>query len=294
MARKTEQAALSVPPPAAEEGIASLAMLDQYDFEVSGLEEVDSEDIRFAYKVWNLKGKRADGPGLYQIDEFLDTLTEQTSRELQCVLVTLHKTQDYSYFNNDAKETVRVCSSYDRVEGTLRTTHPVSGQPEGTVRRCETCPDRQWRRDAKGKNIKNCATVYGVVGVELDASGQTLSPFMIRFKRTSLQPFKAHLQKHHIKRHRDARTGKMIDVPLFMFAVKVRLDADEGGQFAVPVIEPQGFVSQALLFHLAEQAKLFHEMSADLVRGAEKKESAHSADGESGSNQPLRGDDFAD
>lgn len=293
MARKTEQAALSVPPPADE--VASLALLDQFTFEVTGLEEIDADDIRFAYKVWNLKGKRADGPGLYQIDEFLDTLTEKTTRELQCVFVTLHKTQDYSYYDNDAKQSLRVCSSFDRVEGTLRTTHPISGQPEGTVRKCATCPDRQWHRDAKGKNVKNCATVYGVVGVEMDGAGQTLSPFMIRFKRTGLEPFKAHLQKHHIKRHRDARTGNMIDVPLFMFATKVRLEADEGGQFAVPVIEQCGFVSQALLFHLAEQAKVFHEMAADIIRGAEKKEQAHNDQSEGGgSSSPLRGDDFAD
>ena len=299
MARKTDQVALSIPPteqssPATEEG-SSLALLDQFDFEVSGLEEVDSEDIRFAVKVWNLKGKRADGPGLYQVDEFLDTLTEQTSRELHCVFVTLHKTNDYSFFNNDTKETVRVCASYDRLEGALRTTHPSTGQPEGTVRRCESCPDAQWRRDAKGKNVRNCSPVYGVIGVELDDAGKPLSPFMIRFKKTSLPPFKAHLQKHHIKRHRDARTGKMIDVPLFMFAVKIRLEADEGGQFAVPVIEPLGQVSRALLFQLADQAKSFIEMAADVVRAAENKESAHRSDDSiDTAGQSLRADDFAD
>ena len=293
MTKKNESAALAVAPETENEN--SLAMLDDFDFEVNGLEEVDAEDLRFAAKVWNLKGKRADGPGLYQVDEFLDTLTEKTTRELHCVFVTLHKTNDYSYFENNTQETVRVCSSYDRVEGTLRTTHPYSGQPEGTVRTCETCPDAQWRKDDKGKNTRNCAPVYGVIGVELDEAGEPLSPFMIRFKKTSLAPFKNHMQKHHIKRRRDPKTGKMVDVPLFAFAVKIRLEADEKGQFAVPIIERGNVVPRSFLVQLAEQAKAFREMASDVTRAAEKKESQyHSDDVVETTGQGVRADDFAD
>jgi hypothetical protein len=294
MARKTEQgAALAVVSQADETN--ALAALDDFDFEVNGLEEIDAEDLRFAVKVWNLKGKRSEGPGLYQIDEFLDTLTEQTTREIRCVFVTLHKTNDYSFFDNDKKETVRVCSSYDRVQGILRTTHPYSGQAEGTVRECQSCPDAVWRKDDKGKNVRNCAPVYGVIGVELDEAGNLLSPFMIRFKKTSLAPFKTHLQKHHIKRRQDPKTRKMVDVPLFAFSVKMRLEADEGGQFALPVLERGDVLPKELLMQLADQAKSFRDMADDVTRAAEKKETQHHADGAvDATGQGIRADDFAD
>lgn len=295
MARKADSTATTLALPQAGAD-TSLALLDDFDFEVSGLEEVDAEDLRFAVKVWNLKGKRADGPGLYQVDEILDTLTEQTTRELNCVFVTLHKTNDYSFFNNDTQETIRVCTSDDRVEGVLRATHPKTGQPAGTVRPCDKCPDALWTKDDKGKNVRPCALVYGVIGVELDDAGRPTSPFMIRFKKTSLPPFKAHLQKHHIKRRQDPRTGKMVDVPLFAFAAKMRLEADERGNFAVPVIERGALLGRDLLVQLADQAKLFREMAADIVRTAEAKESQHQTDDaiDTSGSSSLRADDFAD
>lgn len=292
MAKKNEGAALAVPPQTEDEN--SLAMLDDFEFEVNGLEEVDAEDLRFAVKVWNMRSRKPDGKGLFQVDEFFDTLTEQTTRELRCVFVTLHKTNDFAYFDNNTQETVRVCTSYDRVEGTMRTTHPQSGQPEGTVRKCETCPDAEWRK-VDGKNVRNCAPVYGVIGIELDEADQPLSPFMIRFKKTSLAPFKNHLQKHHIKRRRDPKSGKMVDVPLFAFATKIRLEADEGGQFAVPIIERGDVVPRELLVQLAEQAKSFREMATDVTRAAEKKESQHHTDDAvETTGQSVRADDFAD
>lgn len=292
MARKNDQSALAVVSPL--DDAAGLSVLDDVSFDVSGLEEVDAEDLRFAVKVWNLRQKRSDGKGLHQVDEFFDTLTEQTSRELSCVFVTLHKTNDYSVFDNTLQETVRICSSYDRVHGTLRVPHPTTGEVEGTVRACDSCPDALWRKDDKGKNVKNCSAVYGVIGVELDDAGNPTSPFMIRFKRTSLGPFKTHLQKHHIKRRQDPKTRKMVDVPLFAFAVKMRLEADEGGQFAVPVLERGPVLPKELLVQLADQAKAFREMADDVTRAAEKRESQHHVDDAAESSSTLRADDFAD
>ena len=290
MAKKNDSAALAVAP---QDEANSLAVLDDFEFEVNGLEEIDADDLRFAVKVWNLKGKRADGPGLYQVNEFLDTLTEKTSRELHCVFVTLHKTNDYSFYNNDTQETVRVCTSYDRVEGTLRVVHPELGQPAGTVRACDTCPDLEWHKDDKGKNVRNCATVYGVIGVELDDARKPLSPFMIRFKRTSLKPFQTYLQKHHIRRRQDPKTGKMVDVPLFAYSAKIRLEADEKGNYATPIIERGDVLPRDFLAQLAEQAKSFREMANDVTRAAETKESQHHTDDVVEANgQSLRSDDF--
>lgn len=278
---KDNQAALAIAP----EGGAlantndALAMFEDMDFEVTGLEEVDAEDLRFAVKVWNMRSQRPDGQGLFQVNEFFDTLTETTSKELNCVFVTLHKTNDYSYYDNDKSETVRVCTSYDRQHGTLRVVHPYTKQPEGLVRACETCPDAQWRKDDKGKNVKNCSTVYGVIAIELDAGGNPVAPFMIRFKRTSLAAFKNHMQKHHIKRRRDNKTGRMVDVPLFAYPVRITLQADPKGQFATPVIERGELLSRDFVMHCADRAKDYREMADDVTRAAEKKESQHGTEG---------------
>jgi len=292
MAKSKDQSALALASPQDEAG--GLAVLDELEFEVTGMEEIDADDLRFSTKVWNMRSKRPDGKGLFQVDEFFDTLTEQTTRELHCVFVTLHKTNDYAFFDNDKQETVRVCTSYDRETGTLRAQHPDTGQPAGTVRPCATCPDALWHKDDKGKNVRNCAPVYGVIGVELDGDGNPTSPFMIRFKKTSLQPFKAHLQKHHIKRRQDPKTRKMVDVPLFAFSVRIRLEADKGGQFAVPILERGDVLSRDLLLQLSEQAKGFREMADDVTRAAEKKETQV---GEGGAvetqGEALRADDFA-
>lgn len=294
MARKTEQTAL-----ATVEESRSLMTVDQaaladafdFSFDVDGLEEVDSEDLRFAVKVWNMRSKKPDSDDFFRIDEFFDTLTEQTTRELNCVFVTLHKTNDYSYFDNDKNETVRVCSSYDREVGKLRVMHPESGQAEGTERNCDGCPDSAWRKDAKGKNVRNCAPVYGVIGIELDPVGGFGAPFMIRFKKTSLRPFKEHMQKHHIARMKDAN-GKAANVPLYAFGVKIKLQADPGGKFAVPVIERGPLLQRVELQQLAEQARAFRDIASDVTKNAEKKESQHGGDALETSGETVKDSDF--
>lgn len=284
----------------------ALAEAFDFDFDATGLEEADAEDLRFAVKVWNLKGKKPGGaPGeMIQINEFFDTLTEKTSKTLTCVFVTLTKSHDYSYFDEATQETVRVCTSYDRVTGRTRAQHPSLPQvKEGTERSCETCPDGQWTKGPKGNNVKNCATVYGVIGIELSETGeekapyQLGSPFMIRFKRTSLNPFKTHMQKHHLKRRQDPKTKQMVDVPLFAFAVSMYLEPAEKGTHAVPVINRGDILPRDLLMVLAEQAKSFRDMAVDVTRAAEKKESAHNVDAidtEGHSGPAATQNDFAD
>lgn len=293
MAKKQEQAALAVAP--RDESSALAEALD-FDFDVSGLEEVDAEDLRFAVKVWNMRSKKPNSEDFFRVDEFFDTLTEETTRKLRCVFVTLHKTNDYSYFDEAKQETVRVCTSYDRETGTLRMDHPHLPQlKEGTERQCEGCPDAQWAKNEKGKNVRNCSSVYGVIGVEFDANGNLASPFMIRFKKTGLNPFKTHMQKHHIKRRKDPKTGKMVDVPLFAYAVEVTLKADPKGQFAVPEITRGELLPREIIMQLAEQAKSFREMAVDVTKAAERKEAATGSDNVvETTGSELKPNDFAD
>jgi hypothetical protein len=307
-AKKTAEAATTAAAPvatpttalatASNDEASALAAAFDFDFESTGLEEVDAEDLRFAVKVWNMKGVIPGTDGdTYRVNQFFDTLTEKTQKSLKCVFVTLIKSNDYSYFDNAKNESVRVCTSYDRVTGTLRSDHPKLTQlKEGDTRACEACPDAQWVK-VDGKNTKACASVYGVMCVELNDDLSPGSAFMMRFKKTALNPFKTHMQKHHIKRRKDTKTNQLADVPLFAYAVDITLKISENGNYAVPVIEKGELLPRDLLVQLADQAKAFREMSADVSRVAEKKESAHGIDGAidtDGTSRAASQSDFAD
>jgi hypothetical protein len=305
MAKKNEAAAAAAPEQTAlaSSGDAALGFLSEFNFEFTGLEEVDREDLRFAAKVWNMKSRKpGGGPNdFFRVSEFFDTLTEQTQPTLRCVFVSLHKTRDYSYFDNGANETVRVCTSYDCVTGRLRIAHPRLDLAAGVKRQCETCPDKEWHKevDKQGteRNVRDCAIVHGVIGVELDDQGELQSPFMIRFKKTSIEPWRKYMRQHHIKKWKDPRTRQLVDVPLFVYPVTISLEADKGGQFATPVFTRGEPLPRELIAELAEQAKNFREMAADVTRAAENMEQKHHVDDNApagGAGGNLNSSDFAD
>lgn len=279
MARKgaaeQQTTALAVAEPADIEvrGGNSLAVLDDFDFgDNDGLSEVDGSDLRLPLITFNLKGPRPDGT-LHQLNEFYDTLGDKSYRTIKCAFVHLHKTNLFSRFNQAKNETEIVCSSHDRVTGTLRMAH--LGLAERTERPCEKCPDAQWGRDANtGKPTKNCADVYGAFGVLLDENSQPTEGFLIRFKKTSLQPFKTHMQKHHLNRRR-LPNGKMAHVPLFAFGVSMTLAVDKSGNFAVPVLEKLDVLPRETIVALAEQSKFLAEVGDEATKAAERQEAKH-------------------
>lgn len=298
MARKNDSAALATTNEGASlavDDMAALAAAFDFDFTSTGLDEIDREDLRFAAKIWNMTMKKPGSENEFMVkNEFFDTLTEKTQRELFCVFVTLHKTNEFSYYDNTLEETVRVCTSYDRVTGVLRAKHPkLTMLNEGDTRSCEKCPDAQWQKDEKGKNVRNCAPSYNVIAIEMDPQGNMLSPFMIRFKKTGLAPFKTHLQKHHIGRMKD-RSGRAGNVPLYAYGVRITLQMDEKGKYAFPVIERGGILPREMLKQLDEQVKYFEEISSDVTRVAETQETKHGADVVETKGETLSSSDYTD
>jgi hypothetical protein len=274
-------------------------------FEDDGLKELDSDDLRLPVMVWNLKGKDEKTGDMRRLDEFYDTLNEKSFRKLRCALIYLRKTRLFSRFNNDTNENVIYCSSNDRVTGRARDKHPdglVITKPDGTrlpvvqgvERACETCPDADWHQTAAGKNVRNCDQVYGVFAVHLDEHDKPTEGFLIRFKRTGLQPFKTHMQKHHIGR-RELPGGKRGNWPLYAFACELTLDVAKNGNYATPVFTRGNILPHATIQALAEQSQMFAEIGDEATRVAEKQEQRHEA-GESGraggGGSEMRGDDF--
>lgn len=232
------------------------ALGEDLSFENDGLEEINQADgdIRIAGKVFNMKGTDANGDPIPQ-NVYFDTVDETTTKSIDATLIALHKTNDFSYFDNDKDETVRVCSSYDRVTGTVRDTREQ--------RPCKGCPHAEWRKDDNGKNTRDCGPVYNVAGVDRG----TQMPFMVRFKKTSLKPFQAYLQKHHIGKRVVA--GRRLNYPLFAFQVDMGLKMDESGKYALPVLTRGDVLSAEEIRINAEYAVAFRENMADLMARTE-------------------------
>lgn len=250
MANKKKSKALATVAP-----VDALAHLgDVADFENDGLSEVDREDIRLAAKVFNFKGVDVDGRKIPE-DAYYDTVDETVAERIDAVLLTLHKTNAYTEFDNAENRTQIVCRSFDRKTGTLQET--------GQERACEGCPDSQWRRNDDGKNTRNCGPVYNVVG--LDRANQL--PFVVRFKKTSLPVVKAHLQKHHIGRR--VVKGKRANYPLFSFQVTLSCRMSDDGKYALPVIDKGDVLPAEEMLLAAEAAKTLHEQMFKLLDQAE-------------------------
>lgn len=271
-AKTEETTALAIAP---NDELAA-AGLGDIDCETDGLEEIGREDIRISARVFNMRGTDANGDPIPK-NVFFDTVDETTSKRVDAVLLSLHKTNLYSYFDNDKDETVKVCSSYDRVTGTMRET--------GETRPCKGCPDSQWTRK-DGKPKRNCGEVYNVAGIDRE----TQMPFMIRFRRTSLEPIKSYLQKHHIGRRvmsvKDPETGKTKIVrrnyPLFAFKCELTLKMDDSGKYALPVLNRGEVLAPEEFESYKDASEQFRENMRELVDRADDQASAREGSDDNG------------
>lgn len=307
MTKRSASAAAAVQNPAEEatalasvpDNDASLAVPgDDFDFMdaggTDGLSEVDSDDMRIPVITWNVKGKDPKTGDMRRVDYFFDTLQETQFPSLRCVFLHLHKSNNFSRFNQDTNETKVHCTSYDRKTGRMRTNHPDLPQvKEGDERPCEGCVDKNWYKDAKGKNVRNCDDIYGVFGVHLGEDGKIGEGFLMRFKRTSLPAFKTHMQKHHIGR-RELPGGKRGNMPLWAYPVTMKLEASQNGIFATPVIDRGDRLPKETLKLVSEFADQVRGFGAHVNEAADKAESRHNAGAEEVGGGGATADDFTD
>jgi hypothetical protein len=205
---------------------AALAgMLDTMGIEDDGLSEVGAEDIKLPLKLWNFKGTDPAGDPIPP-NVFFDTVTEQTSRTLDVVLINLHKTNEWREYDEGSGKSVIRCRSFDQLKGVM---------DDGTNRPCKGCPDAQWRsapaKDGKSKRTKRCGQVDEMFAAELATS----QPCVLRFKRTSLPVIEAYLNKHHLGRR--VERGKRSDWPLFVYHCRISLKMSDDKKYAIPVLE---------------------------------------------------------
>lgn len=253
--KTSEQAALATAEPGSTSGALALtghdemAALGDLGLTDDGLGEIDRDDIRISARVFNMKGTDPKTGRKIPEDAYFDTVDETVSDTIDAALLDLHKSNLYSRFSNAEDRTEIICRSYDRVTGTM--------QDSGEQRPCKGCPDAEWRNevvDGKQKRARNCGPVYNVFAVDRG----TGLPFVVRFKRTSLDPIKSYLQKHFIGR-RVLPGGKRTNYPLFAFQTRMSCTMDPSGKYALPVLQRGDLLSADEIKAHAEAQRFLRE-----------------------------------
>jgi hypothetical protein len=211
----------------------------------TGLEEVDSSDRKFPSYVWNYKGEDSDGKSVDQTN-FFNTVTETQKPKLHLAVLGLHKSRAWSAF--DGEKTVTHCRSWDSVTGT---------KSDGSTRSCKGCPDYAWSEQSNGKRGRNCGDIQNVYAEDLE-TGEVVR---LRFRKTSLKPWGAYLNKNFLGKRKVAG-GALTDYPLFAFRTEVTLGIEKSGtnRYAVPVFERGEVLAKADIVRHNESAKGLREL----------------------------------
>lgn len=206
-----------------------------------GMGEFRPDDFRTPVKLYNLQRKLPDGTMVTK-DNFFDSVHKTVSGVVHLALVHLHKSNDYSVFDQKEGRNVVVCRAQDQLKGTMA---------DGTVRPCQGCPDKEWKTQADGKRRPNCSEVWNMAAVDLDYRDVCI----IRFKRTSLEPIRSYLQTYFLNK-RPLPGGRRGNIPIFAYPTEISLVMDRGGQYAMPIIKRgDAPFAPELLKQLAETAE---------------------------------------
>ncbi|MEM9074473.1 MAG: hypothetical protein AAGE52_38620, partial [Myxococcota bacterium] len=243
---KTETASLGGAADAGDDELADI--LGDLELGTDGLEELDNSDFQISVKAFNTKGKKHPDTGkMVPRDMFFDTVTEEVTDEIDAVLLTLHKTNEYRSYDEAADKSTTHCQSSDQVTGIMA---------DGTTRKCQGCPDAEWAPDPNkpGKRRRNCTQVYQLIGLER----LTRKPFLLRTKRTSAGPTKTYFSKHFIGKR--LKGGKRSNYPLFAFVTKIGIKMDDSGRYAVPTFERGPVLNRESVLEAAKEVAFFRDV----------------------------------
>lgn len=211
-----------------DEALAALNEIGFGDGDEDGIGQVGASDVQFPSLVFNASVTDKDGEPISK-KVFFNTLHETTQKTVRCVLLQRRTTNRWTYYDEEKNETQVVCASEDQKHGVLRIALDSTGE-EGTVRGCQGCPQAQWATTNRGKKTRECSEVDNVIAVDLD----TKEPFVIRFKRTAMPPWKTYLRKHHIGRR--IVDGRRVHMPLWAYECTISLEM-ASTIHSVPVFE---------------------------------------------------------
>ena len=259
--------------------IAALAECSEFfdQMAIDGMEDVGGEDLKLAVKLWNMKGLDSNAKA-YPKDVFFDTISEETCETIETVMLLTQKSNRWDEFDNAQDKTIVFCTSEDRITGMMRA--------DNSTRPCKSCPDRGWFKDEKGDPKRKCGEVHTVVALERASQ----RPFLIRFKKTALKPFRTYVMRHHWGA-RVAADGSRKNVPLFAYSMTLSLAMDPGGLYAIPVLERGAMLSRDHMEKMHENAKAYLEIMSEVLVHADAQTAKHTT---SERDANLSSDDFAD
>lgn len=252
--------------------------------EANGMEEFDSSDFRIPYWVYNVSREidPDDGEKFHlKKNQWWNTLTNEVRDELELILVGYHKTNSFTRFDNAAAKTIRHCVSDDRVQGKCLQEFSYSRKDaagktsrvtvqQNTVRKCEKCPQAQWREketDEGIKNVMDCAVVRNFFMFDTKNN----EPGIIRFKKTGEGPAKDMLARFFAGKW--VVKGERRHLPIFSYQLAITLEMDSTGRYATPVFRKVRSLSREELLRYADEAKRLKDMSSKILARADGVES---------------------
>lgn len=213
---------------------------------------VSADKIRLPKLIFNRSGLTKQGVR-FTPDTFFNTVSEAVTPTVDCILSHVRMSRAWTRYDQAEEKTEYVCSSRDGVVGTFEATKET--------RMCKGCPDAMWRTGADGKRSVSCSEVYNVLARDLASD----EPFMVTFRKTSTPAFIAHLTKYHANKLRVR--GRVANVPLYAYHVRVALALAQNGKYATPVLTVLSTSTreeaQASLDAAEAMRELFHEAAAE-------------------------------
>jgi hypothetical protein len=260
VAREPAPSALALAPNVDDAAVAALAAAGIDIEEDDTCAELQPSDFKTAMKLFNMKGKAADGSQRRQ-DRFYDSITSEEQETVEFAILGLHKSNQYGVYDNGEGRTNRVCSSFDQVTGIWA--------EDGHQRKCEGCPDKRATKQADGKVRSNCAEMVDLMCVELENT----RVFALRGKRTSRPPIMNYLHQHHFAKG-GTRNGKRTDLPLYAYRVTASLEMEPGGNYAQLSLDKGDIFSSNDLKVLKESAVGVRETLAERLNEVEAQATA--------------------
>ncbi len=275
---KKETAALAKTSDEETEALALAELSDFFDgVSIDGMEDVGGDDLKLASKIWNMAGLDPSG-NAYPRNVLFDTISEKTIEKVEAVLLTTQKSNRWDEYDNDEKKTNVMCQSGDRITGAMA---------DGTQRQCKGCPDTGWFKDDAGKPFRKCGAVHTVVALEQGSN----RPFLMRFKKTGLKPFRNYLMQHHWGA-RLAADGSRKHVPLFAYGMTLSLVMHEGGMYALPVLTRGKMLQRESMMAMHESAKSYVDIMSEVMKTADAQEEKHATTEASADN--IVSEDFVE
>jgi hypothetical protein len=251
--------------PMAVDDLLAVAGLDNISMPETGFGEYTAADLKIPALVFNAKGMNAQDEEV-RSTEFLHTVSRQTRKSLRLTVIGVHKSNAWTEFDQDTGKTNVRCESWDTVTGTMA---------DGSTRACKGCSDAEWK-NINGKRTKRCANVDNVAVVDRD----TAELSMMRFKKTSLRPWRDFLQKFFLGKR--PMPGKPpVDYPGFIFETHVKLELAKGAKvpYALPVFDVARDAAGKPVILPRAEIELYAQMALGMREQlADMRESARAAD----------------